>query len=108
MIQKILTTLKILLNKKTKLVFVFNFHRIGIVNKKIPFHILHTIRLGLFKIQIQIFSLFGKFISISVINEYENLSKINFSITFDEGSRTILRIVPYLRKRSIPGDVLLR
>ena len=36
-----------------------------------------------------------------------NLSKINFLVTFDDGSSTVLKIVPYLREKSIPYAICL-
>ena len=107
MTQKIINIAKVLLSKKAKLVFLFNFHRIGTVNKKNPFHILHTVSEKLFRIQIRFLSLFGEFVSLNDIRDYENLSKINFSVTFDDGSSTVLKIVPYLREKSIPYAICL-
>ena len=107
MTQKIINIAKVLLSKKAKLVFLFNFHRIGTVNKKNPFHLLHTVSEKLFRIQIRFLSLFGEFVSLNDIRDYKNLSKINFSVTFDDGSRTVLKIVPYLREKSIPYAICL-
>jgi peptidoglycan/xylan/chitin deacetylase (PgdA/CDA1 family) len=107
MTQKIINIAKVLLSKKEKLVFLFNFHRIGTVNKKNPFYILHTVSEKLFRIQIRFLSLFGEFVSLNDIRDYENLSKINFSVTFDDGSSTVLKIIPYLREKSIPYAICL-
>jgi len=105
MIKKIIRALKTLYNKESKIVFIFSFHRIGKFDKKISFHLLHSVSKNLFKLQIKFFSLFGKFVSLDEIRNYEKLSKISFSISFDDCSRSIIEIIPFLRKKSIPYTI---
>jgi peptidoglycan/xylan/chitin deacetylase (PgdA/CDA1 family) len=107
MIKTLKKTVRLFINKEIKFVFVFNFHRIGNVDPKNPFHKLHTVGEKLFKTQMLFLSFFGKFVSLEEIRNNKNLSKLNFALTFDDGSRSILKVIPFLRKRNIPYGICL-
>ena len=63
---------------------------------------MHTVSENVFKKQINFLSLFGKFVSLDDIRNYDSLSKINFAISFDDVSKSILNIKPYLQAKLIP------
>lgn len=96
------TIYSIIKRSEFKLVFIFNYHRIGKIDPNNPFHILHTVSENVFKKQINFLSLFGKFVSLDDIRNYDSLSKINFAISFDDVSKSILNIKPYLQAKLIP------
>ena len=74
MIKTLKKTVRLFINKEIKFVFVFNFHRIGNVDPKNPFHKLHTVGEKLFKTQMLFLSFFGKFVSLEEIRNNKNLS----------------------------------
>jgi len=47
-------------------------------------------------------SLFGKFVSLEQVTSSTNLSRLNFVITFDDVSKTVEKITPFLIKKKIP------
>ena len=95
----------LLLKNNEKLIICLNYHRIGSVDKNNPFHRLHTVNLNLFKFQILFLKLFGNFVSPAQIKDYANLSNINFCITFDDVSVTVLKIKSFLESRKIPYSI---
>ena len=84
-----------------KIIIIVNYHRIGIVEKKNPFHKLHTVSLSTFKFHIFIFKLIGNFVSLNDISEGKLNSKINFSLTFDDVSKTVENVYEILLKNKI-------
>ena len=56
----------------------------------------------LFKQQINLLRFVGKFVSLDQVRKFDDLAKINFCLTFDDGSKTILSIKHFLKKHQIP------
>lgn len=88
--------------KKNKFSIILNYHRIGNIDNNNPFHLLHTVSLSTFKLQIRICSLIGNFVSLNDINNSNLKSKINFCITFDDVSNSVYDALKWLNKNKIP------
>ena len=88
--------------KKNKFSIILNYHRIGNIDNNNPFHLLHTVSLSTFKLQIRICSLIGNFVSLNDINNSNLKSKINFCITFDDVSSSVYDALKWLNKNRIP------
>lgn len=93
------------ISKKSKLVIILNYHRIGDVDPQNPFHLLHSVNEEVLKRQLRFISHFGKFVSLGDVRNNDNLSKINFIITFDDVSSTVFSIKPYLIENKIPFTI---
>ena len=61
------TDIRLSLAKHSKLVILFNYHRIGNVDRKNPFHRAHTVSHDVFKSQIRFLSRVGNFVSLKDI-----------------------------------------
>lgn len=85
-----------------KFSIILNYHRIGNIDPKNPFHRLHTISLSTFKLQVKICSFIGKFVSIDDVQNSKLKSKLSFCITFDDVSTSIYDAIKWLDKRDIP------
>lgn len=88
-----------------KVVCVLNFHRIGYVDQRNPFHRLHTVSPAVFQRYIRFLSWVGKFVSLDDLLEDQKLGRINFLLTFDDVSRTILSQKDFLQLREIPYTI---
>lgn len=104
-INSILSKTRPLIKGNKKIVMVFNYHRIGSIDPNNPFHQLHTVSDKLFKWQVKLMSSFGRIVSLNDIREFENLSSINFAITFDDVSRSVLTVKPFLKEKAIPYTI---
>ena len=89
-------------NSNQSLVLIYNYHRIGKIDKKNPFHTLETTRLINFHIHMKLMSLVGKFVSLEQVTSNTNLSRLNIVITFDDVSKSVEKIIPFLIKKKIP------
>ena len=69
-----LHNLNLIFFRKHKISIILNYHRIGLIDNKNPFHRLHTVSLKVFKRQIKICSFLGKFVSLE--DFYANRKKI--------------------------------
>ena len=92
----------LILFKKKKFSIILNYHRIGDVDPKNPFHRLHTVSLSTFKLQIKICSLIGNFVSLNDIENSNLKSKLNFCITFDDVSSSAYDALNWLNKNKTP------
>ena len=105
MLKKIKNFLKnvfLIFLRDQKFSIILNYHRIGNIDPKNPFHRLHTISLSTFKLQVKICSFIGKFVSIEDIQNSKLNSKLSFCITFDDVSASIYDAIKWLDKRDIP------
>ena len=50
-------------------------------------------------LRLRILGLLGRFVSLSDVREYKNLATVNFMVTFDDVSRTVANIRPFLLKK---------
>ncbi len=91
-----------LFDPNEKITFIFNYHRIGKVDLNNPFHRLHTVGNKSFKLQIKLMRLLGKVVSLEEIYQERDLEKINFAITFDDISSTVLDVTKFLEAHNIP------
>ena len=88
--------------RNCKASIILNYHRIGNIDPENPFHRLHTVRFSIFKIQIKICNILGKFVSLRDLNNSNLQSKLNFSITFDDVSNSIEEALNWLNDNNIP------
>ena len=63
---------------------------------------LHTVSSQVFTNQIKLFKKIGYFVSPDQVRHYDGLKPINFLLTFDDVSSTILDLEPYLKSKRIP------
>ena len=101
-LKNFLKNIFLLFFKAHKYSIILNYHRIGNINPKNPFHRLHTISLSTFKLQIKFCSLIGKFVSLDDIYNSKLSSKLSFCITFDDVSNSIYSAIKWLDKEKIP------
>lgn len=101
-IKNFLKNIFLIFFRDCKYSIILNYHRIGNIDLKNPFHRLHTVSLSTFKLQIKICSLIGKFVSIEDVQNSKLNSKLNFCITFDDVSSSIYDAIKWLDKKNIP------
>tara|TARA_B100000925_G_C22009710_1_gene475639 strand:- start:1675 stop:3618 length:1944 start_codon:yes stop_codon:yes gene_type:complete len=101
-IKNLLKNIFYILFKGRKFSIILNYHRIGNIDPKNPFHRLHTVSLSTFKLQIRICSLIGKFVSIDDIQNSKLNSKLSFCVTFDDVSSSIYNAIKWLDEKNIP------
>jgi peptidoglycan/xylan/chitin deacetylase (PgdA/CDA1 family) len=77
-----------------------NYHRVGEVDKNNPFHKLHTVSESSFKKQILFLKSFAQFVNFNYSNSIPD--RLSVVITFDDVSRTIYNVLPFLKKNKIP------
>ena len=97
-----LKNLYLIFYKQQKSSIILNYHRIGIIDPKNPFHRLHTVSFNIFKLQIKICSMIGKIISLEDLKNSNLKSQINFSITFDDVPYSSLIALNWLNDKNIP------
>ena len=88
--------------KKRKCSIILNYHRIGNIDPKNPFHQLHTVSLNIFKLQVRICSMIGKIVSLDDLRNSNLVTRINFSITFDDVPYSSLNALEWLNNKKIP------
>lgn len=91
--------------KNNKLVFCLNYHQIGRFEAESPLSRLHTVPERLFRWQVGMISKLGRVVSLSDCLNPDRLDKLNFIITFDDVSRTVLRIKPVLERWKLPYSI---
>lgn len=104
-VRKLLRNFREVSRSGQKVVFLLNYHRIGVVDTDNPFHRLHTVPLATFKKQIYLASKVGKFVSLADIQDFDSLDKINFCITFDDVSHSVLSVQKLFRAQRIPYSI---
>ena len=97
-----LKNLYLIFLKKNKFSIILNYHRIGYIDRNNPFHLLHTVSLSTFKLQIKICSLIGNFVSLNDIVNSNLKSKFSFCVTFDDVSSSVYDALKWLNKNRIP------
>ncbi len=93
---------RFLFDRDEKITIIFNYHRIGDIDSDNPFHRLHTVSLKNFKRQVKLMKAIGKIVSLDEVYSERDLSKFNFSITFDDISYSALNATSYLESNDFP------
>lgn len=101
-IKTFLRNIYLIFYKHQKCSIILNYHRIGEIELKNPFHRLHTISFSVFKLQIKICSILGSIVSLDDLKNSNLKSKMNFSITFDDVPYSSLVALKWLNDKKIP------
>jgi len=92
--------------KQTRAVVVaLNYHRVGPADPEDPSAMLHTVGEAAFRRQVAVMSAIGRFVSLDEVYEARGLGRLNFLLSFDDVSRTVLSAADFLDGRSIPYAV---
>jgi peptidoglycan/xylan/chitin deacetylase (PgdA/CDA1 family) len=101
-IGKFFKNLKQIVKRGNKIVIFLNYHRIGSVDSDNPFHRLHTVSTTEFESQVKLASMLGNIVSLDEIQDYSGLGKVNFAVTFDDVSHSVLSVREYMTKQNFP------
>ena len=88
-----------------RVVIVLNYHRIGSVDPRNPFHRLHTVSSAEFARQLDLAEVLGSFVELSDLDAPVDLPPLGFCVTLDDAPVDALAGIEELHAREIPYAV---
>ncbi|MEO5367035.1 MAG: polysaccharide deacetylase family protein [Magnetococcus sp. WYHC-3] len=83
-------------------VVCLNYHRIGVPGGSSALQRLHGVERSVFQRQVALLLRRGRFVSLADCQDPGRLGDVNFLLSFDDVSRSVLEVLPWLRRRGIP------